>query len=177
MRRRARPTSFKAPVAMPGRDRLHGRAYRKGAKLPHGQKGVSIVTAIFLIVVLASLAGYAASLFRVQQQSSGLDVQGSRAYAAAQSGIDWGAYQALRSGSCVLSSNLAMPAGPLSAFSVTVECTRTTHCEGATCPPDNVTMYQLTSTACNQPTGGGVCPNGAPGDSYIERRVTATVEN
>lgn len=176
MSRRTLSTRFRPFVTVPGRDGLRGRVGRKGAILPHGQRGVSIVTAIFLIVVLASLAGYAASLFRVQQQSSGLDVQGSRAYAAAQSGIDWGAYQALRSGSCVLSSNLAMPAGPLSAFSVTVECASTTHCEGATCPPDNVTLYRLTSTACNQPTGGA-CPNGTPGDSYIERRVTATVEN
>jgi MSHA biogenesis protein MshP len=139
--------------------------------LPHGQRGISIVTAIFLIVILAALAGFAARIFSVQQQSSGLDVLGSQAYAAAQSGIDWGAYQALRSSACALSTNLAMPAGPSAAFTVTVTCNQTTHNEAGS----TVTMYSLVSTACNQPAAG-VCP-GAPGDSYVERQVTATVEN
>lgn len=129
------------------------------------------MTAIFLIVILAALAGFAARIFSVQQQSSGLDVQGSQAYAAAQSGIDWGAYQALRSSSCVATTNLAMPTGPLASFTATVTCTATTHDEAGS----TVTMYRLVSTACNQPAGGA-CPNGAPGDSYVERQVTATVE-
>ena len=142
-----------------------------GRHLPHGQRGISIVTAIFLIVILAALAGFAARIFSVQQQSSGLDVLGSQAYAAAQSGIDWGAYQALRSSSCAASANLVMPAGPLAPFTVTVTCASSATTEaGAT-----VTMYQLIATACNQPAAG-VCP-GAPGDSYVERQVTATVEN
>ena len=145
-----------------------------GRHLPHGQRGISIVTAIFLIVILAALAGFAARIFSVQQQSSGLDVLGAQAYAAAQSGIDWGAYQALRSSACAGSTNLTMPAGPISSFTVTVGCTATNHTEaGAT-----VTMYSLISTACNQPAAGPIaCPNGAPGDSYVERQVTATVEN
>jgi len=129
------------------------------------------VTAIFLIVILAALAGFAARIFSVQQQSSGLDVLGSQAYAAAQSGIDWGAYQALSASSCALTTNLVMPAGPLAPFTVTVTCASTTHTEAG----NTVTMYRLVSTACNQPAAG-VCP-GAPGDSYVERQVTATVEN
>lgn len=129
------------------------------------------MTAIFLIVILAALAGFAARIFSVQQQSSGLDVLGSQAYAAAQSGIDWGAHRALIGGSCTLTTTLVMPAGPLAPFTVTVTCATTTHTEaGAT-----VTMYRLISTACNQPAAG-ICP-GAPGDSYVERQVTATVEN
>ena len=132
------------------------------------------MTAIFLIVILAALAGFAARIFSVQQQSSGLDVLGSQAYAAAQSGIDWGAFQAVRGSSCVGSTNLVMPAGPLAPFTVTVTCGSTTHSEAG----NTVTMYRLIATACNQPTGAGVCPNDiAPGDSYVERQVTATVEN
>ncbi len=131
------------------------------------------MTAIFLIVILAALAGFAARLFSVQQQSSGLDVQGSQAYAAAQSGIDWGAHRALIGGSCAGATNLVMPAGtPLAPFTVTVLCVPTTHNEAG----NTVTIYQLTATACNQPSGG-TCPNGVPGDSYVERQVTATVEN
>lgn len=135
------------------------------------------MTAIFLIVILAALAGFAARIFSVQQQSSGLDVQGSQAYAAAQSGIDWGAYQILTAApgvACPADINLVMPAGPLSAFTATVTCTLSSHTEAG----NTVTMYRITSTACNQPTGAGVCPNTlTPGDSYVERQVTATVEN
>lgn len=131
------------------------------------------MTAIFLIVILAGLAGFAARLFSVQQQSSGLDVLGSQAYAAAQSGIDWGAYRALVGSSCLPSTNLVMPAGPLAAFTVTVGCSASAHNEAGSA----LTVYTLSANACNQPVAGtGVCPNPAPGDSYVERQVTAKVE-
>lgn len=159
---------------MRGRDLFHGRVCPAGAHYARRQRGVSIVTAIFLIVILAGLAGFAARLFSVQQQSSGLDVLGAQAYAAAQSGIDWGAYQVLDgTPTCAASTNLAMPAGPLATFGVTVTCASSAHTEAGTA----VTIYQMAATACNQPTGAGVCPNPAPGDSYVERQVSATVEN
>lgn len=173
MKRPSRSGLGKKSVAARRRDRVHGKAFGGGAHWAHRQRGVSIVTAIFLIVILAGLAGFAARLFSVQQQSSGLDVQGSQAYAAAQSGIDWGAYRALRSGACSATTNLAMPAGPLAPYTVTVGCGSTAHTEAG----NPVTLYRLTATACNQPTGAGACPNPAPGDSYVERQVTATVEN
>lgn len=158
---------------MQGRDLFHGRVRPQGAHYARRQRGVSIVTAIFLIVILAGLAGFAARIFSVQQQSSGLDVLGAQAYAAAQTGIDWGAYQVLDgTPTCALSTNLAMPAGPLATFGVTVTCASSAHTEAGA----PVTIYQLTATACNQPTGAGVCPNPAPGDSYVERQVGASVE-
>lgn len=160
-------------VAVTRRDRIHGAHVATGTHFAHGQRGVSIVTAIFLIVILAGLAGFTVRIFSVQQQSSGLDVQGSQAYAAAQSGIDWGAFQALLNSACAASDNPPMPAGPLAQFTVTVTCAATVHTEAASA----VTLYRLTATACNQPTGAGACPNPAPGDSYVERQVTATVEN
>ena len=64
-----------------------------------------------------------------------------------------------------------MPAGPLAPFVVTVTCTRAQTTEaGAT-----VSIYRLIATACNRPAAGA-CP-GTPGGSYVERQVTATVEN
>lgn len=163
-------------VQAPGRDRFHGKVSAIGGHFAHGQRGISIVTAIFLIVILAALAGFAARIFSVQQQSSGLDVLGAQAYASAQSGIDWGAYRILTSapgGACPPDTNLAMPAGPAAAFVVTVTCVSSSTTEAGS----TVTLYRLTSTACNLPTGAGACPNGAPGDSYVERQVAATVEN
>ncbi|MCZ7653378.1 MAG: hypothetical protein M5R42_02480 [Rhodocyclaceae bacterium] len=54
------------------------------------QGGFSIVTAIFLIVVLAALGAFAVSMFRVQQTTAAYDELGVRGYQAAQAGIEWG---------------------------------------------------------------------------------------
>ena len=46
--------------------------------------GAGLVTAIFLLVVLAGLATALVSVFTTQRQSSALDEQGARAYQAAR---------------------------------------------------------------------------------------------
>lgn len=135
------------------------------------QCGFSIVTAIFLIVILAGLGAFAVSMFRVQQTSAAFDELGSRGYQAAQAGIEWGAWQVLRNGgACAATMNLALP-GALQSFTVTVACASTAHTEAG----NPVTIYQLTATACNQPSAGA-CPNPAPGADYVERQVQAAVE-
>ena len=55
------------------------------------QKGFSLVTAIFLLVVLATLGTLMVTFFSAQQQSSALDVMGTRAYQAARVGVEWAA--------------------------------------------------------------------------------------
>jgi MSHA biogenesis protein MshP len=137
-----------------------------------GQRGFSIITAIFLVVVLAALGAFAVSMFRTQQLAAALDELGARAYQAAQAGIEWGAWQVLRgSGTCAAATgNLALP-GSISAFTATVTCASTSHTEAG----NPVTIYQLTVTACNQPVGGA-CPNPAPGPDYVERQVQGTLE-
>ena len=146
-----------------------------GSAKPRGmiakQHGFSIITAIFLIVVLAALGAFAVSMFRVQQSSAAFDELGSRGYQAAQAGIEWGAWQVLRNGgACAAATNLALP-GSLVLFTVTVTCTSTAHTEAG----NPVTIYQLTATACNQPAAGA-CPNPAPGADYVERQVQGAVE-
>lgn len=137
-----------------------------------GQRGFSIITAIFLVVVLAALGAFAVSMFRTQQLAAALDELGARAYQAAQAGIEWGAWQVLRgSGTCAAATgNLALP-GSISGFTATVTCASTSHTEAG----NPVTIYQLTVTACNQPVGGA-CPNPAPGPDYVERQVQGTLE-
>lgn len=137
-----------------------------------GQRGFSIITAIFLVVVLAALGAFAVSMFRTQQLAAALDELGARAYQAAQAGIEWGAWQVLRgSGTCAAATgNLALP-GSISAFTATVTCASTSHTEAG----NPVTIYQLTVTACNQPVAGA-CPNPAPGPDYVERQVQGTLE-
>jgi len=59
------------------------------------QSGFLLVTAIFLLVILAALGAFILTISGTQQTSSALDVQGSRAYQAARAGIDWASYQLL----------------------------------------------------------------------------------
>lgn len=130
------------------------------------QKGFSLVTAIFLLVVLGGLGAVMMTFFTAQQQSSALDVLGSRAYQASRAGIEWGAYQVLRTaGGCVAASQV-LPAttlaGTLSGFTVTVACTESTHSDDGT----SVTMYQLTAKAQQ---GTAAAPD------FVERQMSATI--
>ncbi|HEY5799151.1 MAG TPA: hypothetical protein VIT92_02970 [Burkholderiaceae bacterium] len=90
-----------------------------------GQRGFSIVTAVFLLVALAGLAAAIINLGGASRTAAVLDLQGARAYQAARAGIEWGLFQQLRLNTCAASTNIAMPAGALSGFTATVACTRT----------------------------------------------------
>lgn len=142
------------------------------------QRGFSIVTAVFLVVVLALLGAFIVSVTGLQQSSQQLDVQGVRAYQAAHAGIEWGAYQVLDPNhtlgtaalpDCPASpTNLSSLAQSLSVFTVTVTCAATSTTEGNR----NIGAYQVVATACNQPSGGS-CPNPSPASGYVERQLEA----
>jgi MSHA biogenesis protein MshP len=137
------------------------------------QAGFSLVSAIFLLVVLAALGAAMVTISTMQQQSSALDVQGVRAYQAAKAGLEWALYQNIRSGTCpAAATNVSLPAGsPLSGFTVTVQCTPGTY---AVITAAGITTAVITSTACSIPGADGKCPNGAPNNSnYVERKVEA----
>lgn len=142
------------------------------------QRGFSLVTAVFLIVVLAMLGVFIVSVVGLQQSGLALDLQGVRAYYAARAGIEWGAYQVLdpnnASGSvppvCPATTTLPVLAGSLSPFTVTVTCGDTIN-SPTTEGSRNVRVYQIVSTACNQ----APCPNPAPGTGYVERQLSATL--
>jgi MSHA biogenesis protein MshP len=125
------------------------------------QHGFSLVTAIFLLVVIAALGTFAVTLSTTQQQSAALDVLGSRAYQAARAGIEWGAYQALQNSACSPTQVLAALPNSLANFNVTVNCTSAATTDGGTA----ITLYQLTSTA--QGT--------SPSPNYVERQMTVTI--
>ena len=60
-----------------------------------GERGFALVSAIFLLVILVSLAAFLVNISTSQSITSAQDVQGSRAYHAARAGADWGLYQVL----------------------------------------------------------------------------------
>lgn len=129
-----------------------------------------MITAIFLLLVIAVLGGYIASLATTQQTSEALDVKGARAYQAAYAGLQWGTFQALQNGSCVGSASFALPAGALSGFVATVQCTATAYTEASAAH----TVYRIVSTGC-APANAGVCP-GTQGGYYVERQLEATLD-
>jgi MSHA biogenesis protein MshP len=140
-------------------------------------RGVSLLTAVFLLVVLASLSAALVSVFGVQQAGTVLDVMGVRADQAARSGLEWGLYRQLRVQPAVPSVacftavpvTFALPSdGSLAAFSVTVSCVA-----GADNLAGNTTnRWSITAVACNQPGAAG-CPNPNPSPEYVQRRVQA----
>ncbi|HEY6280567.1 MAG TPA: hypothetical protein VIW72_02070 [Burkholderiales bacterium] len=74
------------------------------------QSGFLLVTAIFLLVILAALGAFILTISGTQQTGSALDVQGSRAYQAARAGIEWGSYQVLNAGATYVQSKSATSA-------------------------------------------------------------------
>jgi MSHA biogenesis protein MshP len=116
------------------------------------QAGVGIVTAIFLLVVLAGLGVAMVGIYTSQQSSANLDLLGAQAYQAARAGLEWGIFQHRRNPPCPAKSTIAMPPGTsLSAFTVYVSCTP----QGA----GDLTRYVIRSEACNMPdTVNASCP-------------------
>lgn len=131
------------------------------------QGGVSLFSAIFLIVVLAALGAFLVTVSGLQHSASALDIQGARAYQAARAGIEWGAHRALQSGACANGS--FSPGGTLADFTVSVTCNATPYSEVVAA---SGTVYALVAVACNRP----VCPAAIPGQNYVERELQATLD-
>lgn len=133
------------------------------------QRGFALMSAIFLITILFLLSAYMVSIRAYQESGVALDTLATRAYAAARSGAEWGAYNSLRTNSCVPTTSLVL-AGTLAGFTATVTCARTAFNEAGTI----VNIDTIVANACNQPVAGN-CPNAAPGANYVERQITTSV--
>jgi MSHA biogenesis protein MshP len=121
------------------------------------QSGLSIIAAIFMLLLLAALAAFMLTFSVVSNVTQAQDIQGSRAYWAARSGLEWGAYRVLQDNACATTTLT------LSGFTVSVTCTLSgPYPEGG----GNVNIYSITATA-NQGTLGSV--------GYVERQLQATV--
>lgn len=127
------------------------------------QSGFTLITAIFLLVVVALLSSYIVSLRTVQQQTLVYGVQGARAMQAARAGIEWGIFQAIPGASCAATSGDFNGSGAISNFRISVTCTASPgHFEGTT----EVTTFRLTSTA-QTGTYGTL--------DYVSRQLKATI--
>ena len=128
------------------------------------QRGVSIISAIFMLLLFAALAAFMVSLTSTANITSAQDVQGSRAYQSAQAGIEWGLYQVLvpAAPSCAPSTTLP---DLIAGFSVTVTCTKNGPYSEA---GQSFWLYELASTA--------QVPGATPGSAgFVERQAVASV--
>ncbi len=131
------------------------------------ESGFSLITAIFLLVVIAALGTFSVTLSTTQHQGQAMDIMGARGYQAALAGVEWAAYNvSLQAASspapwagCVAGAAVVV-AGNLAPFSpVTVNCTAVSAVEGTS----TIWAYDVTAIARTA---------GTPGDlSYVEQRA------
>ncbi|MES2318331.1 MAG: agglutinin biogenesis protein MshP [Pseudomonadota bacterium] len=151
------------------------KSFRSGpAVLLHRARGVSLLTAVFLVLVLAVLSAAILRLVLVQHATASMDMLGVQAYQAARSGLEWGIHRQLRvqppSVACFTSpQTFAMPqdAG-LRNFTVTVTCTE----KPFNLAGNTTNRWTIAAVACNGPSGL-VCPNASANVEYVQRRLQA----
>lgn len=131
-------------------------------------RGVGLVTAIFLLVVIAALAVAMTVIYTSQRSSSDLDLQGARAYQAARAGMEWGLFRQRRQGLCTTESFAMDPASSLAGFTVTVACEKIEGPVTRTGDEDTLDRWRLKATACNFPNAGA-CPNPQNNPDYVQR--------
>ena len=152
--------------------------------MKHFQQGLGMITAIIILVILASLAGAMATFGTTQQLTSAQDVMSVKAWQAAKAGNEWGLYMALTHGIGWASGAACTPSGTVGTpgaeqtksitelgFSVAVTCSATKFNEGETAPAvaKEVTIFTITSKASN---GASVT---SPG--YVERSRVVIATN
>jgi MSHA biogenesis protein MshP len=137
------------------------------------QRGFSLVSAIFLLVVLAALGAAMVTFSTAQNQGLAMDVMGSRAYQAANAGVEWAAYNiATTSGVPVVFGPRFVPATPsalggnLAPFTVWVGYTAVARSDAADSGSAAGTLwtYDIAASAVF----------GVPGSAdYVERVINA----
>lgn len=130
------------------------------------KKGFALVAALFLIIVLAMLGLFAVKISSTQQQSIDLELLGTRAQAAADSGIEYAASQLFKNGkTCAnISGTFNFTQSALKGFSTQITCVFTTHVDGAATHQ----VYELSSTATSGTYGT---------TNYVSRQEKRTVMN
>ena len=131
------------------------------------QRGFSIISAIFLVVIVALVAAFMVNIGSVQRATVAQSVVGARAHYAATSGIEWAARQVLGNpgvSDCFAPpvTSFAVSGGNTGIFQVTVGCVPRQITEGGL----TYFVYDLSATAEFGPAGQ---------EDYFTRTFTATL--
>jgi MSHA biogenesis protein MshP len=109
---------------------------------------------------VALLGAFAVRIGAGQQQAVSLELLSARALSAANSGVEFGAYQALNAGSCA-NVTLNLTEAGLNGFTVAVTCDGTAHAEAG----GTANVYRIDATA-------SAGTYGQP--DYVSRHIYAT---
>jgi MSHA biogenesis protein MshP len=132
------------------------------------QEGFSLVSAIFIVVILGLIGGYIVSLTALTNASSSLSGLGVKAYYAAKSGLEWGVYQVAPLGgaapyNCPASpTTITFTQGGLSGLSAIVSCSSSSFTEYGT----TYKVFQINSTGQYGVSGSG---------DFVSRQLYTTV--
>jgi MSHA biogenesis protein MshP len=108
----------------------------------HKQQGFTLISAIFILVVLALLGSYMVRLSATQRVTTLYALQGARAYQAARAGVEWSIARIAIDGNCGTVNGAALTFSGLSGFSVALACNLQSYTE-----VNNVDIYTVTSTS------------------------------
>jgi MSHA biogenesis protein MshP len=128
---------------------------------------VSLIGAIFVLLVLAALAGWLVTVTGVQHATTLHGVLGTRAHFGARAGLEWAIHDIVNAAGAGLdcapgSTTFGLAGGALDGFQVEVACSAQTVTEGA----GTFQLYQLESSATH----------GVPGSlDHASRTLIATV--
>jgi MSHA biogenesis protein MshP len=127
------------------------------------QHGFTIVAAIFILVVLAALAGFIVSMTTTQSLTLAQDFQAARAYQAARAGVEWGISRWLNANTCTNSTapHITFTDPDLTGFTAVVTASPT--------PGGGKNFCTITATAT--PTGAVAGSTG-----FVERQLITVVE-
>lgn len=125
------------------------------------QRGMTLVGAIFILVVLAALGAFMLKLSGVQWRTALLSLQSAQAYHAARGGIEWEISRAL-AGACD-PGGTPLPSS-LDGFNVVVGCTPSAVSEGGI----PYTVYRISAEATRGSFGQL---------DYVRRRLEVTVHD
>lgn len=139
-----------------------------------------MIFAIFLMVVVASMAAVMARLVAGSSLGAAQDVLGTQARQAALAGLDVGLYQWIAGADASWCANRVsdnvggvdqqmMNPSPVTGYQVRLQCTSGSNNLGGT----TLDTARIVATACST---GGSCPNTTNPNrlGYVERRVEAT---
>jgi len=134
------------------------------------QQGISLVSAVFIITVLALLGSYMLKIGTVQHVSTALSAQGIRAHFAAVSGLEWAAKLATNTQGdhdsiCANPAKVTefqFTAGTLNGFNIKVTC-------------DDYGGFQETNNNPYEVDFITVEASKGSGNDYVYRKISATI--
>lgn len=142
--------------------------------------GFTLVTTLFILVVLAALGTALAKISVQQHLGSAAEIDAARALQSARAGLEWAAFQVLRNPAppaaapaCFDVTSFALEG--LAGFTVTVRCTRSPGSGTLSDGTAALAFFELVANACNAPSAGACPAGGTPQRSYIERQLSWTV--